>query len=115
MAPPSRVQLLIGRPGFVVARTPNIAPMLLMKANWNEPSASTPAPVTLTATGTGTLTLRTLPVLGMPLTNTVASAQPGGKSSTGAEVNELVDQLAPKAGVRYLVCALSRLRSCTSG
>ena len=55
---------------------------------------------------------RMLDVLGMPLTNTVASVQPGGKPLTGAEVNEFVDQFVDS---RNKVCPLSRLRNCTSG
>src|SRR6202142_2454150 len=48
----------------------------------------------------------------MPLTNTVASVQPGGKFQTGAEVKALVDQFATG---RNTVRPFSMLRNCTSG
>ena len=107
------LQLLIGKAGFVVAKTPNTAPMLLVKANWNKPSLRHPAAVTLTATGTGTLTFSTLPVLGIPFTKAVASAQPGGKPNTGAEVNEFVVHVVPGQAsrmwfARFPYCAIVR-------
>src|ERR1035441_1747152 len=89
VTPPSAVQLLNGSAGLVVASTANSAPTLLVKQNWHAPLVSLLASVRVVAVGTGTLILSTLPVLGMPLTNTVASAYPGGKPHTGAEVKEL--------------------------
>ncbi len=56
--------------------------------------------------------LRTAPVLGMPFTNTVARAKPGGKPQTGAEAKELVCQLVERTN---MVCPLSRARNCTRG
>ncbi len=73
MTPPSAVQLVNGNATFVVASTPKIAPTLLVKVNWNEP-LGIPASVRANVVGTGTLILTMLLVLGMPLTNTVASA-----------------------------------------
>ena len=83
-----------------------------MKANWNQPLVSLLAPVRVVVVGTGTLTLTTLLVLGMPLTNTVTNAWPGGNPLTGAEVNEFVDQFVES---RNKVCPLSTLRNCTNG
>ena len=74
MTLPSDVQFVSDNATFVVVSMPNNAPTLLVKENWNEPFGSIPVLVRVGAVGTGTLMLTTLLVLGMPLTNTVASA-----------------------------------------
>ena len=51
-------------------------------------------------------------VLGMPLTNTVTSAQPGGKWVTGTEMTEFVDQFVDS---RNKIRPFSMLRNCTTG
>ena len=112
MTPPSAVQLPSGKVGFVAASTPNSAPTLFVKENWKAPSVSLLALVNEVSVGVGTLRLTMLLVLGMPLTNTVASAQPGGKFQTGREVNEFVDQLVES---RNVLCPHSMLRYCTRG
>ena len=112
MTPLSAVQLLNGKETFVETIAPNTEPTLLVNANWNEPLVSTRASVMMSGVGTGTVMLMMLLVLGMPLTNTVAIAQPGGKFQTGREVNEFVDQFVVS---RKVVCPLSMLRNCTKG
>ena len=112
MIPLSGIQLLKGNDAFVAASTPKTAPTLFVKANWNDPLVPLVAPVSVVAAGIGTLMLTMLLVLGMPLTNTVAIAKPGGKLLTGVDVKEFVDQLVQS---RNEVCALSRLRNWTSG
>ena len=92
MIPPRAVQLLVGSERFVVASAPKTAPTLLVKLKWNEPSPSFLVSVNNGSVGTGTLTLTKLLVLWMPLTKTVASAQPGGKFQTGTELNEVAVQ-----------------------
>jgi hypothetical protein len=109
--PPSAVQLLKGNETLVEARAPNTAPTLFVKLNWNL-FVSIFASVIVGGVGTGTLMLTMLLVLGMPLTNTVAMAQPGGKIHTGSDVNEFVDQFVVSKNV---VCPLSTLLNCTSG
>ena len=84
--PPNCVQLVNGSDRFVVTRTPSNAPGLLVKLNWKAPFTCC-APVNVVAVGMETLMLTTLLVLWIPLTNTVASAWPGGKFQTGKEVN----------------------------
>ena len=53
-----------------------------------------------------------LDTLGMPLTNTVTIAKPGGKSPIGPEVNEVADQFVED---KNKVCPPSTLRNCTTG
>ena len=108
---PLSIQLVKGSARFVVASTPNNAPTLLVKANWNEPFGSILAPVKVGTVGTGTLILTTLLALGMPLTKTVASAWPGWKLFTAVDANEFVDQFRED---RKTVCPLSMLRNCTT-
>ena len=74
MMPPSAVQLLNGSDRFVVTSATKTAPTLFVKANRNEPSVSFLPFVSAGAAGTETLMLTRLLMLGMPLTNTVASA-----------------------------------------
>lgn len=112
MTPLRAVQLLKGNEALVEASAPKTAPTLFVKANWNVPAVSFLASVMIGGVGMGTLMLTMLLVLGMPLTNTVAIAQPGGKFQTGREVNEFVDQFVVR---RNVVCPLSMLRNCTSG
>ena len=103
--------MLKGNATLVEASAPNTAPTLFVKANWN-PLVSFFASVMVGEVGIGTLMLTMLLVLGTPLTNTVAMAQPGGKFHTGRDVNEFVDQFVVS---RKVVCPPSMLRSCTSG
>src|SRR5262245_18380661 len=110
--PPSPVQLVVGRRRFVVARTPNKAPTRLVKENWEEPLVSFVSPSIRGGMGTGTLIFTMPLVLGIPFTNTVASAKPGGKFHSGREANELVDQFVES---RKAVWPLSMLRNWTSG
>ena len=100
--------MLNGRERFDVVSVPKSAPTLLVKSNWNEPLLNILAPVNVGGVGTGTLMLTMLLVLGMPLTKTVTSAQPGGKFQTGREVKKFVDQLM---GSRNVVHPLSMPRS----
>ena len=72
--PLSAVQLLDGSARFVEARTPNTAPGLLVKENWNELFDKVCALVSVVVAGAGTEILTTLEVLWMPVTKTVASA-----------------------------------------
>ena len=74
MIPARAIQLLSGNEMFVEASAPKTAPTLFVKENWNVPLVSVLASVIVGGVGTGTLMLTMLLVLGMPLTNTVASA-----------------------------------------
>src|SRR5258705_12766167 len=91
VTPPIAVQLLNGAERFVAAKTPNVAPTVLVKENWNDPAGVLPAWLIKGVVGTGTLMLITELVLGIPLTKTVAKAKPGGKFQTGSDVKEFVD------------------------
>ena len=68
--------------------------------------------VSVTGTGMGTVIFTIALVPGMPLTKTVARANPGGKLVIGAVVSEVGDQLVTD---RNAVRPLSMLRSWTSG
>ena len=50
--------------------------------------------------------------LGMPLTNTVARANPGTKFQTDVDTHELADQLVSGT---YAICPFARLRNWTTG
>ena len=74
MTPPSAAQWLEGSARFVVANTPNTAPTALVNENWKKPLVSFRGAVKMVGVGSGTLMFTMLLVLGMPLTNSVASA-----------------------------------------
>ena len=112
MVLPMMVQLLGGATGSMVASTRNEVPWILEKENWNEPFGSIVGLASVGAAGVAAATLIMLLRLGMPLTKTVAKAQPGGRPVTGEEVKELAEQLLE---ARTTVRSLSMLRSCTIG
>ena len=109
MTPPSAVQLLLGNPIFVLASTPNTAPGAFVKANWNAPLVSRVRLVNAVAVGIGTVMLTMLLVLGMPLTNTVASAWPGESGGERAAVQTLREVRSRPAVAKRLARDLSAL------
>ena len=116
VTPLSTIHLLEGNNTLVVLNALKTAPGLFVKTNWNEPLVKLLAPVRVLAVGTGTLLMLSKPeVLGIPLTNTVASAYPGDKPLTGEEAKELADQVVPLAQGSQKVWPLSTLRTCTNG
>ena len=68
------VQLLRPNETFVAARAVKTAPGVFVKLNWNDPSSSRDGFVRRIAVGAGVIIPTILEALGMPLTNTVASA-----------------------------------------
>ena len=112
VAVPITGQLLAGSFGTVEAITLKGVPGVLVKENWNDPFGSIFNSARIGAAGAGEVTLIILLRLGMPLTKTVAKAQPGGNPVTGAEVKLVVEQLLD---VSVTVHPFSMLRSCTTG
>ncbi len=84
--------MLKGSAGLSVARTVNRAPGVSVKVNWIEPLGDLTGTVRTVAAGTGTLMLKIVEALGIPFTNTVASAHPGGRSLSALEINASADQ-----------------------
>jgi hypothetical protein len=81
---------------FVVAKTPKIAPGVLVNENWNPPLVKTRGLARKGGEGTGTLICITLLVLGIPFTKIVIMANPGGKPVIGSESAEAEDQFVWK-------------------
>ena len=84
--------MLSSRETFVVAIALKLVPGVLVKLNWNSPPASVVGLIRVTCVEPGEMS-RIGETLGMPLTNTVASAKPAGKLVIATEINELVSQL----------------------
>ena len=63
MTPLRGVQLLTGSVRLVVARTPSIAPGVLVNVNWSAPLVETWRFVSVVGTGVGTVMLTMLEVL----------------------------------------------------
>ena len=112
MTTPSTVQLVTGKDTLTDASTVKVEFGVLVKPNWTAPLARIAEPVRMGADGRGKLMFNTAPVLGMPLTNTVAIAKPGGKLLTDVDVKEFVDQSMQN---RNTVRPFSRLRNWTIG
>ena len=112
VALPITGQLLTGRSGANAASTLKCVPGVLAKESWNAPLVSMVMSEILGGVGAEEVTLIILLRLGMPLTKTVAIAQPGGKPVMGAEVNVVAEKLLE---VSVTVHPLSRLRSWTIG
>jgi hypothetical protein len=88
---PISVQLFKGNAGLVEASTLKRAPGVLVNENWKEPFVSITKFAMVGAARAGVVTLIMRLRLGMPLTNMVAKAQPGGRSLTGAEVKKIAE------------------------
>src|SRR5215813_12089363 len=88
---PKMVQLSRSSDRFVLAKMVNAAPGVLVKLRLNLPSGSLKGARTIGADAGETS--RMTEELGVPFTNTVSSAWPGGKLVTGSEINEFVCQL----------------------
>ena len=108
VALPITGQWFKGCVGFAVASTLKREPGVLVKENSKNPLASILVLLNVIAGAAEAITLIMLLRLGMPLTNTVAKAQPGGKRVTGPDVKVLAEQLLD---VSMMVQPLSMLRS----
>src|SRR5690348_4562058 len=98
VAGPSAVQADKGSDAVVAANTVKAAPGVLLKDSLNEPSVGDLRPVILTdgAASCGNKYMMLL-VPEIPLAKTVTRVQPCGKLPTGADTQELLDQLAAES------------------